>query len=104
MVGNYFQKGNLSLKEKVFSLDFSLIFLVLLLGIISFFAMYSTERGNFGYYTQSHLYRFCVFFVVFLAVSFLRIKFWYKSAYLFYLIVLILLFGVDFLWCDCIWI
>jgi len=95
MVENYFQKHNLNFREKVFSLDFSLIFMVLLLGIISVFAMYSTEQGKFGYYTQSHLYRFATFFTVFIIVSFFRVQFWYKSAYLFYFIILILLLAVD---------
>ena len=96
MQSNYFQKGSLSFKDKILSLDFLLIFLVLLLGIISFFAMYSTERGNINYYTQSHIYRFSVFFIIFIVISFLKIQFWYKSAYGFYFIVLILLFAVDF--------
>ena len=52
MESNYFYKRNLSFKEKILSLDLKLIFLVILLGIISFFAMYSTERGNFDYYTK----------------------------------------------------
>jgi len=95
MAENYFQKHNLNFREKVFSLDFSLIFMVLLLGIISIFAMYSTEQGKFGYYTQSHLYRFAAFFTVFIIVSFFRIQFWYKSAYLFYFVILILLLAVD---------
>ncbi len=95
MVENYFQKHNLNFREKVFSLDFPLIFMVLLLGIISVFAMYSTEQGKFGYYTQSHLYRFATFFTVFIIVSFFRVQFWYKSAYLFYFIILILLLAVD---------
>ena len=95
MVENYFQKHNLNFREKVFSLDLLLIFMVLLLGIISIFAMYSSEQGKFGYYTQSHLYRFAVFFTVFIIVSFLRVQFWYKSAYLFYFIILILLLAVD---------
>ena len=95
MVENYFQKHNLNFREKVFSLDFSLIFMVLLLGIISVFAMYSTEQGKFGYYTQSHLYRFATFFTVFIIVSFFRVQFWYKFAYLFYFIILILLLAVD---------
>ena len=55
MENNYFYKRNLSFKDKILSLDFKLIFLVLLLGIISFFAMYSTERGNFDYYTKNHI-------------------------------------------------
>ena len=95
MAENYFQKHNLNFREKVFSLDFLLIFMVLLLGIISIFAMYSSEQGKFGYYTQSHLYRFAIFFTVFIIVSFLRVQFWYKSAYLFYFIILILLLAVD---------
>jgi len=92
----YFQRSNISFKEKIFSLDYQLILLILLLGIISFFAMYSTERGNFEYYTKSHVYRFCVFFVVFIICSFFSTQFWHKSAYPFYFIVLILLVAVDF--------
>ena len=94
MTRNYFQKVNLSLKDKIFAFDFTLFFLILLLGIISIVAMYSSERGNFSYYTQSHLYRFSIFFLLFIIISFIRIQFWYKSAYLFYFIVLILLFAV----------
>ncbi len=96
MISQHFYRGNLSLKDKIFALDYILIFFVLLLGIISFFAMYSTEQGKFGYYTQSHIYRFCTFFIVFILVSFFGIKFWYKSAYFFYFSVLILLLTVDF--------
>ena len=95
MVKNFFQKGNQSFKEKFFALDFILIFLIFLLGTISLFAMYSSERGNFSYHTQSHLYRFSVFFLLFIVISFFKIQFWYKSAYLFYFSVLALLFAVD---------
>ena len=72
-------RGNQSFKDKVFALDFTLIFLVLILGIISIFAMYSTEQGQYGYYTKSHLYRFFIFFSLFIVISFLRINFWFKS-------------------------
>ena len=95
MVENYFQKSNMRFVDKILAFDFTLVFLILLLGTISLFAMYSSERGNFSYYTQSHLYRFSIFFLLFIIISFFRIKFWYKSAYLFYFIVLILLFAVD---------
>jgi len=92
----HFYKDNLRFKDKIFALDFPLIFLILLLGVISLFAMYSSEQGKFGYYTYSHLYRFSIFFTLFIIVSFFRIQFWLKSAYLFYIITLILLFAVDF--------
>ena len=96
MIRNHFQKSNQSISDKIISLDYLLIFLVLLLGIISFFTMYSTERGVFDYYTKSHIYRFCIFFLVFIAISFINIRFWHQSAYLFYAVILILLFTVEF--------
>ena len=95
MTNNYFQKDKIDIKDKLLLLDYKLIFLILLLGIISVFAMYSSERGNFNYYTKSHIYRFCLFFVIFIIISFLQIKLWHKFAYLFYFFVLILLIGVD---------
>ena len=94
MVENYFLKSNLRFVDKILAFDFKLVFLILLLGIISLFAMYSSERGNVSYYTQSHLYRFSIFFLLFIIISFFKIQFWYKSAYLFYFIVLILLLAV----------
>ena len=96
MEQNYFQQRNLSIKDKILSLDFKLIFLILLLGVISFFAMYSTERGNFDYYTKNNIYRFFSFFTIFITISFINIQLWYKSAYLSYFIVLLLLIGVSF--------
>ena len=92
----YFHKSNFDFKDKILSLDFKLIFLILLLGIISFFAIYSTERGNFAYYTESHLYRFCIFFLLFIILSFVRFSFWHKFAYPFYLVILMLLIAVHF--------
>ena len=91
-----FRNYNLSFKERILLLDFQLFFLILLLGVISFFAMYSTERGNFEYYTQSHIYRFFIFFLIFIILSFLNINFWLKTAYILYFIILLLLVGVDF--------
>ena len=95
MEKNYFQKGNQSISDKILAFDFQLLLLILALGIISILAMYSSEMGNFSYHTQNHLYRFSIFFLIFIIISFFRIQFWYKSAYLFYFLVLILLFGVD---------
>jgi len=95
MKANFFSAGRSDFKDKVVSLDYPLIFLILLLGIISFFAMYSTEGGVFNYYTQNHIYRFCTFFLFFIILSFLHIHFWYKTSFLFYFIILSLLLSVD---------
>ena len=77
----FYQRGNPGFKSKIFSLDFTLIFLLLLLGIISFFAMYSTEQGNLDYYTKNHIYRFFTFFIIFILLSFVRIELMYKFSY-----------------------
>ncbi len=96
MIRNYFHKGDLDFRDKIFNLDYFLIFLILSLGAISFLALYSTEKGNFGYYTQSHIYRFSIFFIVFIFISFLKVRTIFMYSYVFYLIVLVLLIGVDF--------
>ena len=95
MIKNYFYRGNLSFRDRLLSFDYTLFFLVLLLGIISIFAMYSSERGNFSYHTQSHLYRFSTFFLLFVVISFFKIQFWYKTSYFFYFFILILLIAVS---------
>ena len=93
---SFFQSKNLSLREKVLNIDYQLFFLIILLGIISVFAMYSTARGNFDYYTKSHLFRFIIFFIIFIIVSLLSINFWYRLSYIFYISALLLLLGVNF--------
>ena len=95
MVRNYFHKVNQSFRDKILAIDFILLFSILLLGVISLFAMYSSEKGDFSYHTESHLYRFGIFFLFFLIISFFNIKLWYKTAYLFYFITLFLLVAVD---------
>jgi len=89
-------QSHLTLRDKIFSLDLTLLFSILILGIISFFAMYSTDSGEFSYHTKSHIVRFFVFFSLFIVVSFLQINFWYNSSTLIYLGVLFLLVLVKF--------
>ena len=83
MPRDYFQKRNLNITDKILAFDFTLLFLILLLGVISLFAMYSSERGSFSYHTQSHLYRFSIFFLFFIIISFFNINYIYKSTYVF---------------------
>ena len=82
--------------DKLKSIDYFLILIVILIGAISVFAIYSTESGNFSYYTQNHLIRLVAFFSMFLVLSFIRITTWYRKAYFFYLLGLVLLVLVIF--------
>ena len=88
--------SHLTFRDKVFSLDIILIVSILLLGIISCFAMYSTDGGEFAYHTKSHIVRFFIFFLLFFMVSFFSSNFWYNSSIIFYLIVLVLLILVKY--------
>ena len=88
--------SHLTIRDKIFALDYTLVISIFLLGIISFFAMYSTDAGQFAYHTKSHIVRFCIFFILFLIVSFVPLNFWYNTSTLFYLGVLILLILVKY--------
>ena len=85
-----------STRDKLFSLDFSLLFSILLLGIISIFAQISSSGGTFDYYSKSHTIRFCVFFLLFLSVSFTPIRFWHSTSFIIFLTLLLLLIFVKF--------
>ena len=95
-----FRKGSiqshLNLRDKLFSIDLVLFFCVLILGIISFFAMYSTDGGEFAYQTKSHIVRFFVFFSLFIVTSFFKTNFWYNWSIPIYLAILVLLFLVKY--------
>ena len=89
-------QSTLNFRDKLFSLDYILILSVLVLGIISMFAMYSTDGGEFKYHTKSHILRFSIFFVMFIVLSFLQIRFWHKTSSIIYIIFFILLLGVKY--------
>ena len=95
-----FQQGSiqshLNLRDKIFSLDLIMVSCVLILGIISFFAMYSTDGGEFAYHTKSHIIRFFVFFFLFIVVSFFKTNFWYNWSIPIYIGILGLLILVKF--------
>ena len=89
-------QSSLSFKDKLFSIDYVLVFSILILGIVSMFAMYSTDGGEFKYHTESHILRFFVFFLMFFILSFVQIRFWHSTSYLIYVAFLILLIGVKY--------
>ena len=89
-------QSHLTLRDKIFSLDPILVGSIFILGIISFFAMYSTDGGQFAYHTKSHILRFFVFFLLFFVVAFFNLNFWYNYATIIYISFLILLIFVKY--------
>ena len=92
MLGQRLNTDSGSFFEKVRSIDYLLIIIILILGIISSFAMYSTNGGEFLYHTKSHILRFGIFFVLFLVLSFVQTKVWHRIGYIFYFVILFMLF------------
>ena len=89
-------QSSLSFKDKLLSVDYVLVLSILILGIVSMFAMYSTDGGEFKYHTESHIVRFSIFFTMFFILSFIQIRFWHSTSYLMYFIFLILLIAVKY--------
>ena len=82
--------------DKLKAVDYFLIIIVAIIGSISVVSIYSTESGNFSFYTKNHLTRFLVFFSMFLVLSFVRVSVWYRQAYIFYILGILLLLLVIF--------
>jgi rod shape determining protein RodA len=77
--------------QKLKNLDYILLTCILLLGLISALSMYSTDGGEILFHSKSHITKFLIFFTMMFCLSFLNIKFWHFFAYLFYIIILLLL-------------
>ena len=89
-------QSSLGIRDKILSFDYILVFSILILGIISMFAMYSTDGGEFNYHTNSHILRFLVFFGFFFLVSLVQIRFWHRQSFLIYILFFFLLLGVKY--------
>tara|TARA_B100001564_G_scaffold267644_1_gene229261 strand:+ start:1578 stop:2702 length:1125 start_codon:yes stop_codon:yes gene_type:complete len=89
-------QSSLSFRDKLLSIDYILVFSILILGVTSMFAMYSTDGGEFKYHTESHILRFSVFFIMFIILSFVQIRFWHNISFFIYFFFLALLIGVKY--------
>ena len=89
-------QSSLSFRDKLLSIDYVLVISILILGVVSMFAMYSTDGGEFKYHTESHILRFSIFFFMFFILSFVQIRFWHSTSYLIYFFFLVLLIGVKY--------
>ena len=65
MISSSLNSSNYPFFEKLKSIDYFLILLILLIGSISVFSIYSTESGDFSFYTKNHLIRLAAFFYCF---------------------------------------
>ena len=54
--------SDLNFFQKIKNLDFVLLLCIVILSVLSFFIMYSTDGGEFLYHTKSHLTKLIAFF------------------------------------------
>ena len=85
-----------SIRDKMFHIDYILLLSILLLGVISIFAQYSSSGGQFDYHSKSHALRFIIFFLFFISISFVQIRFWNDYSILIFILLILLLIIVKF--------
>ncbi len=88
--------NQLTFFQKLRSFDYILLLCVMLIGLIGIFSMYSTDGGEILYHTKNHALRFCIFFSMMIAISFINIRTWHALSYLFYFVTLLLLIWASF--------
>jgi rod shape determining protein RodA len=77
--------------QKFKNFDYILLVCILLLGFISLVTMYSTDGGKILFHTKSHFTKLIIFTIMMLVISFINIKFWFFTGYIFYISVILLL-------------
>ncbi len=91
---SYFENDK-SIIEKIFALNWQLISLILILASIGFLMLYSAAGGNFRPWLLKQLIFFAIFFPIMLLIAIIDIRFWLQTAYVYYVIALILIIAVD---------
>ena len=81
----------LSFFQKLRNFDYILVICIMILGLISSLSMYSTDGGELLFHSRSHIAKFVIFFVMMFFLSLFNIRFWHYFAYLFYIVIFILL-------------
>ncbi len=88
--------SEITLLQKIKSLDYILLISVILLSVISIFVMYSTDGGEILFHTKNHFLKLALFFPLMIFVAFFNIKFWHNFSYIIYFLVIVLLIYVSF--------
>ena len=81
--------------NKFLNLNYLFIFIVILLSIFGFAALYSAADGNLNPWSLKHAIRFIIFFLMMIFIAIIDIKFIYKYTYYFFILCLCLLFSVE---------
>lgn len=90
-----FKNQRLSFKEKMQSISFSYVMLILLLAAIGVVMLYSAANGDWSPWALNQLIRFGLGFAVMIVLAMIDVRFFMRYAYLFYFATLVLLVIVE---------
>jgi len=90
-----FGRRELRLADKVRGLQWGLIFLIAAISGLGFAMLYSAANGDIEPWASRQMVRFAVAFVPMIAAAMINIRWWYRAAYWFYGIALVLVVAVD---------
>jgi rod shape determining protein RodA len=85
----------LSLPEKIWSINWGLVLLVSLLACVGFGMLYSAANGHWDPWASKQIVRYGVALGLMLVVAVVDLKFWYRAAYPIYVIAFLLLVLVE---------
>jgi len=81
--------------KKLYKLNFIFLFIVFVLSVVGFFALYSASKGSFDPWAKKQIIRFSISFIILIFISLIDIKLIYKYAYYIFALSLLLLISVE---------
>ncbi len=87
----------MTLGEKVWQINWSLVLLAAMIASIGFAMLYSAANGNMDPWASRQMIRFAVGLVLMLGVALVDVRIWFRYAYLLYFGAMMLLVAVEFL-------
>ena len=88
-------RRNMTLLEKLRQVNVGLILLLVITASIGFVTLYSAAGGNFDPWASRQMTRFGIGLVLLLAVAVIDQRLWFRFAYAFYAVALVLLVAVE---------
>ena len=91
------RQSDLRLLEKLAGLNWPLVIVLTLLGLVGYVVLYSAGGGDHEPWAWRHGVRLAFGFMVMLAVALVDIRFWFRWAFVFYALAFAMLLGVEIL-------
>ena len=95
MIDNTLGRQNLTVNQKLWQIHWFFVLILAVIASIGFAMLYSAAGGNIEPWAKQHAIRFIIGVLLMIGVAIVDIRFWLRYAYLFYLVIFILLIAVD---------